>query len=95
VAAGNLLIHFPSLNRLKAFLDYLEAIDPAGYKAINNSRGLPHDIYLPVGDTSVNMGFSVDELEELKRTVRRFWEEESAFPSFSTALNTVFVNILN
>jgi hypothetical protein len=95
VEVGNLLIHFPSLKRLKVFWDYLETIDPARYKVINNSRGLSHDIYLPVGDTSVNMAFSVDEFEELKQTVRRFLEEENAFPPPAATLNTVFVNRLN
>jgi Rad3-related DNA helicase len=95
VEAGNLLVHFPSLKRLKAFLDYLEAIDPVSYKTINNSRGLSHDIYLPVGDTSVNMAFSIGEFEELKQTVRRFLEKENALPPPATALNTVFINILN
>jgi hypothetical protein len=92
VEAGNLLIHFSSLKRLAVFLDYLESIDPYHYKALNGNRGVSRDIYLPVGDTSVNMAFSVDEFEELKQTLHHFLEEENAFPLLATALNTVFVN---
>jgi hypothetical protein len=95
VEVGNLLIHFPTLKRLKVFLDYLESIDPVHYKAINGSRGLSHDIYLPVGDTSVNMAFSVGEFEELKQTVRCFLEEENLIPAPLPALHTIFVNMLN
>jgi hypothetical protein len=77
VEAGNVMMHFPSLNRLKVFLDYLESIDPYHYKALNSEKGLARDVYLPVGETSVNMAFSVDEFEELRQMVRRFWGKES------------------
>ncbi|MDR1603118.1 MAG: hypothetical protein LBS42_11935 [Tannerella sp.] len=73
VEAGNVLIHFPSPERLRKFLDYLESIDADHYAALNRSRGLEKDIYLPAGDRlSVNMAFSVAEFEELKRAVRNY-----------------------
>jgi hypothetical protein len=77
VEAGNVLIHFPSLQRLKFFLDYLESIDPCHYKAINSGKGLARDVYLPVGETSVDMAFSVDEFEELRQMLRHFWDKET------------------
>jgi hypothetical protein len=87
------LIHFPTLTSLKVFSDYLEEItDPCYYKAINSSRGLSRDIYLPIGNVSVDMAFSVDEFDELKQTIRRFLEEENAFSPPVTTLETVFIN---
>jgi hypothetical protein len=67
--AGNVLIHFPSPERLRKFLNYLESIDPAYYAAINRKKGLAKEIFLPVGDLSVNMAFTVAEFEELKQTI--------------------------
>ncbi|MDR2138035.1 MAG: hypothetical protein LBP50_00550 [Tannerella sp.] len=67
--AGNVLIHFPSPERLRRFLNYLESIDPFHYAAVNRKKGLAKEIFLPVGDTSVQMAFTVAEFEELKRTV--------------------------
>jgi hypothetical protein len=89
--AGNILIHFTEIKHLKVFLDYLESIDTCHYKAANSGKGLAHDIYLPVGNTSVNMAFSVDEFEELRQTVRRFWEKESGSPPQKAGFNAVFL----
>lgn len=83
VEAGNVLIHFPSPERLKKFLDYIESIDADYYAALNRSKGLARDIYLPVGDMSVNMAFSVAEFEELKRAVRDYlagYDESDRLP---------------
>ncbi|MDR1454847.1 MAG: hypothetical protein LBJ01_04270 [Tannerella sp.] len=70
--AGNVLVHFPSLERLGKFLNYLESIDPFHYASINRKKGLAKDIFLPVGDLAVNMAFTVAEFEELKRTVSEY-----------------------
>lgn len=70
--AGNVLIHFPTPERLEKFLNYLDAIDPSHYAAINRKKGMAKDIFLPVGDLSVNMAFSVAEFEELKQLVRDY-----------------------
>jgi hypothetical protein len=72
------MMHFPSLQRLKVFLDYIESIDPCHYKALNSGKGLARDVYLPIGETFVNMAFSVDEFEELRQMMRRFWGKESS-----------------
>ncbi|MDR0757712.1 MAG: hypothetical protein LBF85_07695 [Tannerella sp.] len=72
VEAGNVLIHFPSVERLKKFLDYIESVDTGCYAALNRGKGLVKDIYLPVGDMSVNMAFSVAEFEELKCVIRNY-----------------------
>ncbi|MDR2121009.1 MAG: hypothetical protein LBP64_09100 [Tannerella sp.] len=72
VEAGNVLIHFPSPERLKKFLNYLESIDVDYYSALNRNKGLAKDIFLPVGDMSVNMAFSVEEFEELKQAIRDY-----------------------
>jgi hypothetical protein len=93
VEAGNVMMHFPTLVRLKGFSDYLESIDPHYYKAVNSSKGLTHDVYLPVGDTSVSMAFSVDEFEALKQTVRRFLHKEKINPFMWISVNGTSVNI--
>ncbi|MDR1866202.1 MAG: hypothetical protein LBR08_11610 [Bacteroidales bacterium] len=46
--AGNILMHFPSTERLRRFLNYLESIDAPHYAAINRNKGLAKDVYLPV-----------------------------------------------
>jgi hypothetical protein len=78
VEAGNVLFHFPSPERLKKFLNYLESIDADYYSALNRSKGLAKDIYLPVGDMSVNMAFSVAEFEELKQAVRDYLAKQES-----------------
>jgi hypothetical protein len=92
VEAGNVLLHFPSLKRLRAFLEYLEDIDTGYYKAINSNKGLSHDIYLPLGgNTFVDMAFSLAEFEELRHMVRSFLQETAApFPSLTTSLDAAF-----
>ncbi|MDR1023908.1 MAG: hypothetical protein LBL94_11675 [Prevotellaceae bacterium] len=87
VEAGNVLMHFPTLKRLMGFLDYLESIDPHYYKAANSSKGLARDVYLPVGDASVSMAFSVGEFEELKQTIRRFLDKENVNPFLRISLS--------
>ncbi|MDR1408561.1 MAG: hypothetical protein LBJ23_11045 [Tannerella sp.] len=78
VEVGNVLIHFPSPARLKKFLHYLESIDADYYAALNRSKGLAKDLFLPVGDMSVNMAFSVAEFEALKQAVRQYLAEHEA-----------------
>ena len=71
--AGNILIHFPSIQQLKIYSDYLESIDVAFYAAINKNRLTSKSIVIPLGDeTSVNMAFTVSEFEILKRTIRDY-----------------------
>ena len=71
--AGNVLIHFPSIQQLKILLDYLESIDVAFYAAINKNRLTSKSIIIPLGDTAcINMAFTVSEFETLKRTIRDY-----------------------
>ncbi|MDR1343071.1 MAG: hypothetical protein LBK18_07460 [Prevotellaceae bacterium] len=92
VEAGNVMMHFPTLKRLKGFSDYLESIDPHYYKAANSGKGLAHDVYLPVGDASVSMAFSVGEFEELKQAIRRFLAEENVNPFLRINLSGFLVH---
>jgi hypothetical protein len=76
-------MHFPTLARLKMFLNYLETLDVSYYAAINRSKGLAKDIFLPIGDTSVNMAFSVAELEELKQVIHDYLEKLPTVEKFA------------
>ena len=67
------MIHFPSIQHLKIYSDYLESIDVAFYAAINKNRLTSKAIIIPLGDkVCVNMGFTVSEFELLRRTIRDF-----------------------
>jgi hypothetical protein len=93
VEAGNVMVHFPTLERLTEFLAYLEAIDPYYYREANSSKGLAHDIYLPIGDTSASMAFSVDEFEELKLAIRRFMDKEKFRKPMRISMNRFLVHV--
>ena len=71
--AGNVLIHFPSIQQLKIYSDYLESIDVAYYAALNKNRLTSKAIIISLGDKAcINMTFTVSEFEVLKRTVRDY-----------------------
>ncbi|MDR2385889.1 MAG: hypothetical protein LBD80_09590 [Tannerella sp.] len=89
--AGNLLIHFPSVDRLKKFLDHLESIDVAYYAAINRKKGLEKDIFLPVDNSTVNMAFSVSEFNELKEMIQDYLTRKEYNIPFSIEL-AIFQN---
>ena len=70
---GNTHIHFSTLEKLKTYLDYLDAIDIAYYSAINRSKGLTKEIILPLGEQlSVNLAFTTLEFETLKKIIRNY-----------------------
>ncbi|OAV68208.1 hypothetical protein Barb4_02154 [Bacteroidales bacterium Barb4] len=75
--AGNVLVHFPALENLRIYMDYLESVDVPYYAAINSKKGLEKVIILPVGETAVNMAFTVQEFEMLKDTVRDYLTGEA------------------
>jgi hypothetical protein len=67
---GNTQIHFDTVQELKKYSEYLDAIDISYYAAINRNKGLTKVIIIPLGDCgSVHLGFTVQEFEELKETV--------------------------
>ncbi|MDR1583771.1 MAG: hypothetical protein LBS55_11055 [Prevotellaceae bacterium] len=90
IEAGNVFIHFPSVVQLKFFSDYIESLNAHHYAAINRSKGLTKDIFLPIGDTSVHMAFSMGEFEELKKVIRDFWAETET--GCSTASDAMRLN---
>jgi hypothetical protein len=67
---GNTQIHFTSVQELKKYWVYLDAIDVAYYAAINRNKGLTKVIIIPLGNcSSVHLGFTVPEFEELKEVI--------------------------
>jgi hypothetical protein len=73
VETGNVLLHFSTPEKLKAYLDYLESIDVSYYETINGKKGLKKVIILPVvGDSSVNLAFTVQEFEAVKEMIRDY-----------------------
>ncbi|MDR2805262.1 MAG: hypothetical protein LBB85_06395 [Dysgonamonadaceae bacterium] len=70
--AGNALIHFSSRERLSKYLDYLESVDASCYASLNRKKGLTKDIFLPVDGSTVNLAFSLDEFEEIKKVIRNY-----------------------
>lgn len=78
--AGNALIHFPTLQRLRQYLDYLETIDAPHYAALNRKKGLSKDVFLPVEGSTVNIAFSLDEFETMKNVIRNYLSENGKCP---------------
>ena len=71
--AGNILIHFQSIEQLKICSDYIESIDIALYAAINKNRLTSKSIIIPLGDTAcINMAFTVSEFEIFKKTIHNY-----------------------
>lgn len=70
--AGNALIHFPTRERLKQYLDYLETIDAPYYASLNRRKGLSKDVFLPVDGSTVNIAFSLEEFETMKMVIRNY-----------------------
>ena len=68
---GHTQIHFRSLRQLEKYLRKLDSIDTAYYETVNRRKGLTKVIILPL-DTSgaVHLGFTVQEFETLKETIR-------------------------
>jgi hypothetical protein len=78
--AGNALIHFPSLQRLRQYLDYLETIDAPHYAGLNRRKGLSKDVFLPVEGSTVNIAFSFEEFETMKNVIRNYLSEDGKCP---------------
>jgi hypothetical protein len=78
---GNVQIHFDTLEKLKHYSEYLEAIDVAYYAAINRSKGLSKEIISSFGNcNSIHLAFTTHEFEQLKATIRSYLlGEKSAY----------------
>jgi hypothetical protein len=81
-------VHFADNNKLRVFLDYLEAIDEYHYAEINKAKGLQKDVFLPVADTTVNMAFSIAEFHELKRIIHDFLNGAKNAPAKGSCLKS-------
>ena len=69
--AGNIVVHFSTIQQLKAYSEYLESIDSVYYAAANKGRA--KDIFIPLEDNaSINMAFTVCEFEALKKAIRDY-----------------------
>jgi hypothetical protein len=73
---GNVLIHFPTLQRLRQYLDYLETIDARHYAALNRDKGFSKDVFLPIEGSTVNIAFSLEEFEAVKNEIRNYLSED-------------------
>ena len=91
VEAGNIFLHFSSIEKLKTWLDYLNSIDTAYYASLNRAKGLSKEIILAVGENiSVNMAFTVQEFEELKQTITNYLSNQSV--AFQVFMPSVICN---
>jgi hypothetical protein len=70
--AGNVLIHFPTRERLRHYLNYLETVDAPYYASLNRKKSLTKDVFLPVDGSTVNIAFSLEEFETMKRVIRNY-----------------------
>jgi hypothetical protein len=90
VEIGNTIIHFASPAKLNAYLDYLNAIDAEYYASLNRGKGLTKDIFLQLTH-SVNLAFTLEEFEQLKRTVFDYLAGENVCVN-ATAFQLISLN---
>ncbi|MDR0413945.1 MAG: hypothetical protein LBH84_00830 [Prevotellaceae bacterium] len=91
---GNTQIHFNSPHHLQKYLENLDSVDAAYFAAINRAKGLEKVIILPLDNTGVvHLGFTLQEFENLKTTIRSYLSEEKRQKS-PTTFRRVTLNVL-
>ncbi|MDR1055461.1 MAG: hypothetical protein LBL90_06475 [Prevotellaceae bacterium] len=80
IEAGNILFHFANKEKLAKYLNELDVIDAEYYTALNADKAFCKDIFLPVADTNINLGFSLNEFKEFRERIRNYLNLKNHMP---------------
>jgi hypothetical protein len=81
---------------LQKYLERLDSIDTAYYAAINRKKGLTKVIIIPLDDSgTVHLGFTEQEFEYLKTTIRNYLSNDRKRPKGRIGLGEFEALVLN
>jgi hypothetical protein len=81
---------------LKKYLETLNSIDAGYYSAVNRKKGLAKVIIIPLSDNGMtHLGFTEQEFETLKETIRNYLNKYRNFPDLNFKTSEFQAHIWN